>query len=383
VGWHAIEVPLDEPAIAMAVGGESLVVSLNNGLVLRWGREFFGNKEAYPAPPELGVVEADLFPAKVASICGHIEEGTGYGCLLTDSGEVWCAGENNNGELGNGTSLPDPTLTKVLLDGPAHGLSCGRASGCALLGGKKIACWGSNDQMFVLPGAPTGNQLLPVVWDLPVAASRIDVTGEIACALGEDGGLWCWGAAFPLEDVEDMPAGQPFEPYLMPIPSAVVDFDIGSFFHSCILAADKQLYCYGHNGFGQIEPVPAEPSTAYFNYFHHVQHTAGLEPTLVRVGLGQTCIALQGGGVRCWGKPKNGQLGTGGPNATISAVELMAGGQVQGLMEQVVDLSISSEHSCALTISGKVYCWGINYVSQCGWPAIFEDFTPVAWEDVD
>jgi alpha-tubulin suppressor-like RCC1 family protein len=95
-----------------------------------------------------------------------------HSCILTQDGTVYCAGENNHGELGNGSivdaSTPQPLGPVVWSDGgmlasvsaiaaggiaskgvgppgyrPGHSCAIVRAGGCADWG--TVYCWGAND----------------------------------------------------------------------------------------------------------------------------------------------------------------------------------------------------------------------------------------------
>jgi hypothetical protein len=81
--------------------------------------------------------------------------------------------------------------------------------------------------------------------------------------------------------------------------------------------------------------------------------------SMVDTGALHTC-AVKDGEAWCWGSNNHGKLGDG--TSTFSAVPV----QVQGIGEDVVAVVAAFNHSCALTVSGAVKCWGWNNLGQLG-----------------
>ena len=81
-------------------------------------------------------------------------------------------------------------------------------------------------------------------------------------------------------------------------------------------------------------------------------------------GADHTCVITQSAQVRCWGKNSAGQIGNGSdgviaPDVTTPAV-------VSGLVD-VASIALGDAHSCALRVRiGTVWCWGDNAFSQLG-----------------
>lgn len=89
--------------------------------------------------------------------------------------------------------------------------------------------------------------------------------------------------------------------------------------------------------------------------------SAGLERRNVAVGEAHVC-ALVDGDVHCWGTNLKGTLGLGTSRAPASGV-------VRGIgddSEEVVQVAAGDYHTCALTASAKLWCWGSNFVGQLG-----------------
>ncbi|MEC8948009.1 MAG: hypothetical protein VX897_06775, partial [Actinomycetota bacterium] len=87
---------------------------------------------------------------------------------------------------------------------------------------------------------------------------------------------------------------------------------------------------------------------------------SGLGVTSISTGYGHTCAVTTAGGVKCWGDNEYGKLGDGTTTDRLIPVD------VSGLTSGVAAIAVGTYHSCALTTSGGVKCWGFNHHGQLG-----------------
>jgi alpha-tubulin suppressor-like RCC1 family protein len=80
---------------------------------------------------------------------------------------------------------------------------------------------------------------------------------------------------------------------------------------------------------------------------------------MISAGLMHTCALTVQGAAYCWGLNADGQLGNGG-NANSPTPVPVAG----GLTFEAI--SAGWWHTCALTATGAAYCWGLNFHGQLG-----------------
>jgi alpha-tubulin suppressor-like RCC1 family protein len=99
--------------------------------------------------------------------------------------------------------------------------------------------------------------------------------------------------------------------------------------------------------------------------------TPRLEFRSVSAGRNHTCAGTDLSGVYCWGANDVGQLGNGTTlsSSVPQAVEFSAPG--------LIDAFAGSTHSCGLTASGGLFCWGANNTGQLGDGTATPRSTPV------
>src|SRR5688572_7054663 len=83
-----------------------------------------------------------------------------------------------------------------------------------------------------------------------------------------------------------------------------------------------------------------------------------------RIAPGHThaCALIDDGTVRCWGANDDGRLGDGTKDRRATPGPGLVG------VADVVQLATGTDHSCAVTENGSVWCWGSNDHGQLGVP---------------
>ncbi len=123
-----------------------------------------------------------------------LEAGGRHTCALIETGALKCWGQNQRGQLGDGTTADRVVPVNVAeLSTGVMALAAGWQHSCALMLNGAIKCWGNNGNGQV--GA--GNLLLKVTaTDVPrISAPAVAVTAgrEHTCALLADNAVRCWG----------------------------------------------------------------------------------------------------------------------------------------------------------------------------------------------
>jgi alpha-tubulin suppressor-like RCC1 family protein len=116
-------------------------------------------------------------------------------CGLTEFGATWCWGENSFGALGNGLQIDSPVPVEVsgtidflqVVAGGFIGHSCGwTASGVA-------HCWGENERGQVGDGS-TFDRLEPSAVAGDLSFTSLDAGFRHTCGSASSGATYCWGS---------------------------------------------------------------------------------------------------------------------------------------------------------------------------------------------
>jgi alpha-tubulin suppressor-like RCC1 family protein len=94
--------------------------------------------------------------------------------------------------------------------------------------------------------------------------------------------------------------------------------------------------------------------------------------TQVSADAGHTCALTVTGGVKCWGDNTYGQLGDGTTQQRLWPVDVV------GLTADVRTIAAGWGYTCAVTDGGELKCWGMNYNGQLGDGTTTQRLTPVA-----
>ncbi len=288
-----------------------------------------------------------------------VATGGGHTCAIKLGGALWCWGRNTYGQLGIGNTtgqltpaqVPSETFASIRL-GPLF--SCGiRTSGT-------VACWGANSSGQV--GLSGNNQHSPYTIGAVSGAIAVSCGGLHACALNSSGAGFCWGADYEGQ-LADGTTSNTF-PHQVAINSAA-NLGLGEN-HTCYLSSSGGMYCAGSNSSGQLGNGTTNSQTstgAVTNMINSVLYIDG--------GFNSTCAVKTDGSVHCWGLNDHGQLGCGNLQAKLVA------SPVTGLSAGFVEVHAGKYHACALSGSGFLMCWGENENGQLGDGGTTDRLTPV------
>ena len=141
--------------------------------------------------------------------------------------------------------------------------------------------------------------------------------------------------------------------------------------HACIIAPGGKVRCWGSGRYGVLGDGRTENSAFPVTVMDGenaplkdvVQQSSGEE---------SSCALFRAGQVKCWGRGIHGQLGHGSEEDSNYPVNVLAGGGLSGNLTGIVQVGTGGNHSCALTSTGRVICWGAGNAGPEGEPGEFE-----------
>ncbi|MFT4088761.1 MAG: protein kinase [Gordonia sp. (in: high G+C Gram-positive bacteria)] len=283
-------------------------------------------------------------------------------CAVSD-GSLYCWGQNQSGQLGNGNTDATRTPTKVAALTKVTAVSMGGyvstsdtndndVTTCAVSDGAGY-CWGSG-----LFGA-LGNSKSTTSETNPIKLPLTDVTAistdyYTTCAVSA-GDVYCWGwnangegGSIPEESKT---------PQKVPGIANVTQIYTKRG-NTCAITEDKELYCWGSNSSSQLASTDSSQQKT-------PQRIGQLtDVTSVTIGVTNvdktdynTICAASEGDVYCWGAKFSDDSDT--PSSQSTPL------RIAGLPSGVKSVSNSVDTTCAV-VDGDAYCWGNNSFGQVG-----------------
>jgi cysteine-rich repeat protein len=378
VGNGTVDVETFLPAFALAgasaiSSGDEHVCAILGGDVWCWGDN--ANSQMGPAslPPadELMPLQITGLPANIS----QVEGGYDHTCAIDGVGSVWCWGDNDNRQLGQGGTgtTDDPNPGEVALPGglTAIDLGLGENHSCAVLGNNTVACWGDDDGGQLGDGASgtdsgDATAVVGLTGIVDVEAGR-----DTTCALDNLGVVSCWGENADGEVGNDSTVDAA-TPVTVALPSAADAVSLGGNF-SCALLATDQIFCWGEGsdyqlGYGDLidQSLPVE-----------VQGVPAGDVVDIEAGARGVCAIMASNERWCWGFSEEGQLGLAPLNQLEPTAPLSFSGPLASLALAPFEYR---GVTCGVLVDGTVECAGdgtLVAASTVTGAAGF--FSPITW----
>ncbi|PRP96103.1 RCC1 domain-containing protein [Enhygromyxa salina] len=264
-------VSINTNVIDVFAGGSHSCALVGAGNVRCWGLNSsgqlgYGNNTSLSIP-----LTVDL---NLGGVVTELAVGRSHNCALLDDGKVRCWGLNNRGQLGYGNTenigdtetpgsvVPVPILPQGLPDGTlVTQIGLGSEHSCVLYETGDALCWGDNFYGQLGQGDTTtvgDNETLATLFpiDLGGDAAKLALGKHHTCALLTDGGVKCWGRNLygqlgrgDISHIGDDEA--PADVQTIELGGTATWITAGDY-HTCAIVNGHQIRCWGFNDYGQL-----------------------------------------------------------------------------------------------------------------------------------
>lgn len=296
---------LESGAVAVASGNRFACALLDDGSVKCAGACIFGSRDGACRGESDGpaVVDVEGFPAPVRSLTA----GERHACALTIDGEVLCWGDNSLGQLGGGDLEPKQGVVSVAgFESGARGVAAGGDETCAVNGEGRVSCWGATLHFRMSAGGQFEPQGAPQPMPKLGSGNESVAVGPLAgCAVSGGGEARCWGYAPLLGNGVPWGTGSSTDdPAILPnLGVPVRRVTIGSQ-HACALGDDGHVFCWGSNALGSLGDGTTQDRVRP-TWVRGCEEIESLSATNGH----HTCAARADGVVLCWGSNSEGEAG--------------------------------------------------------------------------
>lgn len=291
-------------AASVVAGAEfSCALTTSNG-VKCWGSGSsgqlgHGSFNSSPTPVDVTGLTSDVVA---------ITSGLSHACAVKSDGSVVCWGKNDKFQLGNngGNSNVPVQVTNLGIGSGATSIAAGGTHTCAIVN-SSVQCWGNNQNGQLGNGSVVNSYTPVTASSLTSEVTALSVGGNHSCAL-HSSGMMCWGnnLAGQLGDGTTLQRNSPTP--VSNLSSGVTSISAMSSYTCAI--KDGGLKCWGYNGSAQLgdgtitnRSLPVDVGG--------LSDEVGLLVKNSGPSSQHVCALTSNGRARCWGSDTFGQLGVG------------------------------------------------------------------------
>ncbi len=345
----------------VTAGGNFALALRRGGIVVGWGSSSLGALGN-------GEFAADAIASPIENLRGVTAVtagGAGHGLALRNDGTVWAWGNNNFGQLGIAQNIgASPLPREVSGLSQSQSIGAGNQHSLAVMTGGSAWTWGQNNVGQLGDGTQTQRNS-PVQVSMLSGITAVAGGNTHSLALKDDGTVWAWGGNGngQLGDGTQM---QRLTPVRVVELSGVKAIACGAT-HSVALRNDGTVWTWGANNLGQLGyTTEADRLTPA-----QVPGLTGVVSIASSSGAFHTLALKDDGSVWAWGRNARGQLGNGEASLLVSSTL----SQVTGIAG-VASIAAGNAHSIAVTRDGTVWTWGFNAQYQLGNFSLADIYSP-------
>lgn len=342
----------------------------SDGHVYAWGSQASGTlgngKDTGTAATPVRITDNDAVKGKTFTA---VSAGDAYSMALASDGTVYTWGSNGKGQLGNGSAAnysTEPTRVKTG-DAEITAISAGRTYAMALSKDGTVYTWGDNQRGQLGNGSSDNDShSSPAKVTSLSGITAISAGFTTSTALDSQGHAWSWG---------ENSRGQLGDGTIndSPTPARVRDLDTGQY--------DDRFYIAISAGYQHVLALDTDHDVYGWGSGTAIGHSADSNESVkgsVAVGFGSDAVNItaisagddgseaidDSGRIYTWGKKAYGQLGNG--SSEEAAWQISPTAIVLAQSVKASSVSTFSHHQTAIGSDGLLYTWGYSYYNQLG-----------------
>jgi uncharacterized repeat protein (TIGR02543 family) len=311
----------------------------------------------------------------------QVSLGWSHSSALTSEGRIFTWGNNDYGQLGDGTTTNRTTPTEITSQFNLHAgesiiqVSLGIFHSSAITSEGRIFTWGNNGYGQLGDGTTNNNRTTPTEitsqFNLPAGESIIIVSLSFdhSSALTSEGRIFTWGNNFygQLGDGTTTNRTTPTEitsQFNLYAGETIIQVSLG-YSDSSALTSQGRIFTWGINNSGQLGDGTTTNRTTPTEITSQFNLHAGESIIQASLGWGHSSALTSEGRIFTWGNNFYGQLGAGTTTNRNTPTEITSHFNIH-TGETIIQVSLGIFHSSAITSEGRIFTWGYNGFGQLG-----------------
>lgn len=205
------------------------------------------------------------------------------------------------------------------------------------------------------------------------------VAGDVhSCARKSNGTLRCWGdnrsgelgTGDTATHANQVRANFDLGTLKVYVPTGNGDITSDRTSFTCVVATDSNFWCWGDNRLGQLGTGNTQSSS-------RPVRIPALDGKVAKAatGSGHVCVQTNEGGLLCWGRNVDGELGVGDTSMRTTPTRVDIGRPSERL-------TTGGGFSCARGTDATLFCWGGNALGQLGIGSTIGQTVPVEVKNI-
>lgn len=316
--------PVTETIIKQALGESFTVLITSNNRVYTFGLNNYGQLGTGNTTTSLPVDITNNFNLSEGEIIVDVYAGHYFAFAVSSTGRIFSWGQNNYGQLGNGTNqnknLPQDVTSFFGIYEPesVQSIELGAEFGLMLSSDNRVIVWGCNT-FGQLGDGTTQNRYSP-----------IDITANLSLGVGE----------------------------------AVTKIAVGGW-HSSAYTSDNRLFTWGRNDYGQLGDSTFVQKTLPTDITSNLVLLPSETISQLKSRYLTTFTITSEGRVLAWGGNPSGQIGD-GTTVNKNIPTEITGNFGLDVGDEIVDLDLADQAPIAYSLSGRIFSWGNNAFGTLG-----------------